>query len=531
MRLPTLAVCLLLPLVVSAESPDSQTGKIRISPETTHITGPLTAEGLVDYRTYLNRRNSQGVEPEKNAVVWYWRAIGPENREASPEHRRQIEHFLGADLFSGQWGRMTDMGQFAQQKVNAGELASVDAFLKMYDQSTNGVWTTEDLPLVAEWLKKNERSLQLVEKAGQQPQYYAPMTEAEPLFAVLLPRIQLHRELARMLESRALLRAGEGDYEGASRDLIAMYQLGEQTGKGNTLIEGLVGAAIYAMTEATLQEVITTSEINEKQLASLQKKLEKITPAYDTARLMGENERLFCLDAIQYASRGGPNDVFDLIDFAGLSSQNADYRELALRGMYWLLLDSGVDWNVALKQTNQYFDEAVAVLKLPSRDARLAASKALNNQLDQAKRESTSFPLLAVSLIIPESGDERFGQFLLWSLSPAFLQVDEAWCRSEVRRRVSPLGCAIERYRRLKGNYPASLESLVPTYIDRLPLDPYTDQQFQYRVNADRSQFAVFTFGPNGKDENGASWGDSSSGQTDDMGMHSPGWLATTLEP
>lgn len=50
-------------------------------------------------------------------------------------------------------------------------------------------------------------------------------------------------------------------------------------------------------------------------------------------------------------------------------------------------------------------------------------------------------------------------------------------------------------------------------------------QQFNYRVNADRSQFAVFPFGPNGKDDNGATWGDIEGKQTDDMGMHSKEWL------
>jgi hypothetical protein len=525
MRLPALAVGLLLPLAASAESPDSQAHKIRVSPETTHVAGPLTKDGYVDYRAYLNQKHSAGVNPEQNAVVWYWRAIGSENREATPEFCREVQSLLGADLFGEQWARMTDMGTFARQKVNAGELASVQAFLEMHDESTDGIWTSDELPLVAEWLKKNDRTLQLVEKAGQQPHYYTPITETEPLFAMLLPRIQLHRDFARMLSSRALLRAGEGDYDGASRDLISMYQLGEQTGKGNTLIEGLVGAAIYAITEDVLQQVITGTDISAKQLAALQKKLETIGPAYDTARLMGECERYFCLDAIQYASRSKPGEVFNLLDFAGLSMLENDYRQFALKGVYWMLMESGVDWNVALEQTNQYFDQSVAAMSLPTRDQRIAAAKEISNELDAARRESTSLPLLAVSLIIPESGDKRVGQFLLSSISPAFLQVNEAWCRAEVRRRVSPLGCAIERYRRVNGKYPANLQALVPSYIKQLPLDPYTDQSFHYRVNADRSQFAVYTFGPNEQDDNGATWGDSEGVQTDDMGMHSAGWL------
>ena len=47
----------------------------RISQETTFITEPLTKEGFPDYREALNLMMKQGVSPEDNAAVYYWRAI------------------------------------------------------------------------------------------------------------------------------------------------------------------------------------------------------------------------------------------------------------------------------------------------------------------------------------------------------------------------------------------------------------------------------------------------------------------------
>jgi hypothetical protein len=177
-----------------------------------------------------------------------------------------------------------------------------------------------------------------------------------------------------------------------------------------------------------------------------------------------------------------------------------------------------------MRRINDHLDEVIGIQKLPSYSERKQASAAFTNRNAEMKRKVNSISFLAVSFIIPESGDERVGQIMETSLLPALQQMGEASNRAEVRRRTSPLGCAIERYRRLKGNYPPNLAALVPTYISELPSDPYTDKGFQYRVNADRSEFAVFTFGPNERDDNGLTWGEGT--ETDDMGMHSTGWLS-----
>lgn len=531
MRLPAFVVCLLLPFVASAGSPDAPHGKIRISPETTRITSPLTADGYVDYVTYLNEKRSQGVNPEQNAAVWYYRAIGRQ-RDMSAKFCRGIESLIGARVFDTSSPPLVTMAEFSQKKMNAGELSSHQEFIDLWDMTTDRLWTAEEYPIVAEGLKANEQQLALVEKAGGMPQYYAPLVTDDILFMVNLAEVQYYREITRLLESRALLRAGEGDFDGASRDLVSMYQLGAHTGRGaSTLIEGLVGVAIVSIAENTLETVITESGISEKQLAALQRKLEAITEIYDRVEIMDSGERICCLDAIQFASRSKPGTVLSLLDYPSVNLENWDTQRAAKGALYWALMNSGVDWNVSLEQTNLFFDEMAEALKIPSKAGRDAALERISNKLEEAERESSSYSLLAVSFLLSDSGDKRVSQLLISGLAPAVMQATEAWTRGEVRRRVSPLGCAIERYRRTNGKYPADLQALVPSFIKALPLDPYTDQPFHYRVNADRSQFAVYTFGPNQQDDNGATWGDIEGVQTDDMGMHSADWLAQKRQP
>jgi hypothetical protein len=61
---------------------------------------------------------------------------------------------------------------------------------------------------------------------------------------------------------------------------------------------------------------------------------------------------------------------------------------------------------------------------------------------------------------------------------------------------------AIEQYRRAhSGETPTSLSSLVPQYLEAVPVDPYSGQEMRYRHDADR--IAVYSVGPNRKDDAG----------------------------
>ena len=51
--------------------------KIVISPQTTHITAPLRANGMPDYAQWLLENQRKGVTPENNAAVLMWQALWP----------------------------------------------------------------------------------------------------------------------------------------------------------------------------------------------------------------------------------------------------------------------------------------------------------------------------------------------------------------------------------------------------------------------------------------------------------------------
>ena len=62
--------------------------------------------------------------------------------------------------------------------------------------------------------------------------------------------------------------------------------------------------------------------------------------------------------------------------------------------------------------------------------------------------------------------------------------------------------CALERFRLAHGNYPERLAELVPTYLDKVPLDIVNGEPLHYR-RTDNGKFVLYSIGLDGKDDGG----------------------------
>jgi ABC-type transport system involved in multi-copper enzyme maturation permease subunit len=84
------------------------------------------------------------------------------------------------------------------------------------------------------------------------------------------------------------------------------------------------------------------------------------------------------------------------------------------------------------------------------------------------------------------------------SLSLPFLPSYELY---QVKRRCMVAALAVERYRQSNGDWPNSLNELVPTYLEAVPKDPFTDQAIRYARHSD--SVVIYSLGPDGQDDNG----------------------------
>ena len=86
-------------LLASAAAQEPSAGKIPIGKDTTILTGPLTADGYVDYGKAVNERLSKGIRPEDNAMVLLVTAFGPQpDRQAAPA---EFFKLLGVNVAEG----------------------------------------------------------------------------------------------------------------------------------------------------------------------------------------------------------------------------------------------------------------------------------------------------------------------------------------------------------------------------------------------------------------------------------------------
>lgn len=484
--------------------------KITISKETTWATEPLKADGTIEYLEAVNRLFSKDVTPENNACVLLYQAMGP-----SPEGRRQPDVFfrrMGIEPLPDEGNYFRYFGQWVREQPGAQK--DINAVNDMQLKSGERPWTKAEFPLIAEWLKQNEIPLRTIELATERPKYFSPLvgTDAEPdgaLIAVLLPGVQKSRELARALASRAMWELAEGSQVDAWRDLMTMHRLGRLVGQGPTLIEYLVGVAIESIAIRGELQFLSETKPSAKMLAMYRKQLDRLPTRASVADKLDHCERVMFLDCAQRMARGEMR-LQEIMDGGGDVSLIEKLAEGAIM--------QSVDWDVALKSANKWYDRLAETLRKPDYRERTAELKQFNEDLKKLVEKSRGPGVLLSLLGGKPAITQTMSDVLIALLLPAVQQVGIAEGRTIQKMRNLELAFALEAYRADRGAYPDSLEPLAPKYMAEIPKDLFTDQPLKYSKTADGYRF--YSVGDNEQDEEGRSFDDDPRG--DDLVVRMP---------
>jgi hypothetical protein len=123
----------------------------------------------------------------------------------------------------------------------------------------------------------------------------------------------------------------------------------------------------------------------------------------------------------------------------------------------------------------RWLTRCVEAAKLPSAEQRI--------RLRELEAETANLPIL-VRL-----------------LAPAVAKVGEACFRSQAELECGIAALAAERYRQAHGRWPDSLDDLLPKYLPRVPIDPFSGQPI--RLVRTREGLVVYSVGYNGVDDRG----------------------------
>ncbi len=99
----------------------------------------------------------------------------------------------------------------------------------------------------------------------------------------------------------------------------------------------------------------------------------------------------------------------------------------------------------------------------------------------------------------------NLGGVLAKLILPAAEKSAESAAKADAHHRLAQLALACEKKSTAsKGKFPDRLEELIPDYLPRLPLDPFTDEPL--RLKKDGKDLLLYSVGPDGEDNGGTPW-------------------------
>ena len=476
--------------------------RIKVSPQTTFFTEPLLEDGRVDLVAALNRRAGQGVTASSNAAVVLYEVYGPE-----PDGTRLSDEFytlLGIPRPAANGDYFMSYGRWLQAQVASESIADeLDSFSETYSTP----WTAEDRPQLHSWIQAMAGPLGRLQTGLQRPDYFLPMVPPRNedgtrggLVATLLPGVQISREVGRALVSRAMLHLGEGRHNDAWQDLLTVHRLGRHIGRGQCLIERLVGIALESIAIEADLTWLAVVQPNTRRIARIRRQLAGLPEAGTMADAIDTCERTMFVDSVILMTR----NQLDL----GLLGGN----EEAIPKLFRMAAVSAVDWNAVLQDGNEMYDRIAAAMRLPGRRERQIALQAIDDEM-KALRGKTTPGKLALSLIPGLTSavlTDSMSAALISLLMPAAKAARHAQDREEQKFASLLTTLTLLEARNTTGDFPETLDDLVPKYVDSAPIDLFSGRPLKYRRT--ENGFEFYSVGRNETDDGGRSFGDDPSG-------------------
>jgi hypothetical protein len=316
-------------------------------------------------------------------------------------------------------------------------------------------------------LKRAAQALALARKGSALQRGRYPIVYTRDFISTRLPYTQDTRTVARLLAFNALLRAQEGDLDGALASCRWMFGAGRSVGDEPTLISMLVRIAVHHYGARKVERVLAQGEPSEAALVALQHLLEE--EVREPLLLLGLRGERGGMDALMEAIQNGDVNLWQLAQLA--SGPRASL--ISLEGLKMVAMAGSVKHSRAVQL--RYMNRIVEYAKRP-----LIEQPALFKQADE---EVKRLPGLARMLC------------------PAASKVAEAFHRDQALLECTILLVAAERYRRARGHWPETVNELVPAFATAVPADPFDGKPLRLVRRPDG--LVVYSVGVDGVDNGG----------------------------
>jgi hypothetical protein len=497
---------------------------IVVSRETTYITEPLGADGLPDYEKYLVERRSADVTPENNAAVLLWQALFPSELEEKDyaavatalgiERIPSEEDALAPAYNNDNLKKLRELlrEKYKSQTPAESVAAAADNSLgvdpmappsdpletladTLLGNMMSQPWTSEQVPPMAEWVAANQKPLDLIVEASKRPRYFMPSPtlvnrQRDMLVSMMMPHIQSVREVARSLPTRAMWHIGEGRPKEAWQDILAVHRVARLMSQGNSLVEDLVAIAVGGIACDNTVTLLDHGKLSPEQAREVMRDLASLPAFKGIGRSLDEGERLWAIDAFLRTGTTGGAELFGQLGSGGDESAG-------------LALDIvSLDWNVVLRETNEWYDRMAAAANSPDHAERVAALSRVESAIEQRIEEARSPGSLFASAISRRQRSKLVSGMMLALFLPALQAATTAEDRANTTLELTRLAAALAVFRAEHGAYPQKLDELVPGVLDQLPVDFNSSKPFMYQP--DGAGYLLYSIGANARDDGGS---------------------------
>jgi len=493
--------------------------KFTISKETTYVKGPLDKDGFIDYATALHERMSKGITPENNAVVLLWKAMGP-----NPRGVKMPAYFfdwLGMEAPPKNGNYFVDFERYLKEQIKDITAKQKEKLIDQLEEACKRVWTAEQYPHVAGWLKLNETSLAVVVQASKRPRYYWPLAPEKsergptPLFSSQVAGVWLCREFGRALAARATLQIGLGRYDEAWKDLLACHRLARHVSHGPQFLDAVVGIHLEARAGEAVLALLERAPWDAKRINDCLRELQKLPPMRPIVEIADLGERFSMLDHVMMVNRHG----FGYIE--ALSSASYEKTVPEPKPHIANLFFENTNFDVALRNVNRWFDRVVPTMRLENQAARIKELMEIDDDVRALKPGLWPGDRFRNAILgTAEQKGELITDILIVFQSPALRKMQNAVDRNAQIQRNLRVAFALAAYQRDHGRYPMKLDALTPDYLTAVPLDLFTGKPLVYRP-ADNG-YLLYSFGVNGIDEGGRYYDDDPPGDDPNVRMPLP---------
>jgi hypothetical protein len=261
------------------------------------------------------------------------------------------------------------------------------------------------------------------------------------------------------------------------RDMCRLLE-GSSPRKATTLLDAMIDVAITGLYTQVIADGLRLQAWREPELAAMQKQLKDVN-------------LLPLVPEIMNASRAGVCHTFETTSPAEFKKwllrwdepqhlwgklKNPRFLFITFAPRGWMYQNMCV---IALQ--DQRFIES---FDLPNNQVLPQRVDGISNQVQTAFSHFTPYTFLGAAAV------------------PNFMRATRTLARTQTLANEAFIACGLERYRLAHGQYPETLEALVPQFAEKLPHDLIGGQPLKYHRTAG-GQFVLYSIGWNEKDDGG----------------------------